>query len=90
MKRSHYTRTITGLKEGEEISYENSQQCQLVITSCLCVFSVMEVVTYFVYLKYVSYRVFHNNLPKIFAYCSKIKCPGDSLDLLAAHQIWSI
>ena len=42
------------------------------------------------FLKSMSYRVFHNNLPKIFAYCSKIKCPGDSLDLLAAHQIWSI
>ncbi len=32
------------------------------------------------------YTVFHNNLPKIIAYCSKIKCPGDSLDLLPAQQ----
>ena len=54
VKRSHFPRTITGLKPGEETSYENSQQCLVVITSCLCVFSVMEVVSYFIYLTYVS------------------------------------
>ena len=54
VKRSHYTRTITGLKDGEEKSYENSKQCLVAITSCLCVFSVMEVVLYFIYLTYVS------------------------------------
>ena len=36
------------------------------------------------------YRVFRNNHLKIVAYCSKIKGPGDSLGLLAAHQIWSV
>ena len=54
VKRSHYPRTITGLKPGEETSYENSQQCLVVITSCLCLFSIMEVVGYFVYSQFVS------------------------------------
>ena len=54
MKRSHYPRTFTGLKDGEETSYENSQQCLVVITSCLCLFSIMEVVGYFVYSQFVS------------------------------------
>ena len=38
------------------------------------------------------YRVFHNNRSKIIAYCYKIKGPGpgNSLGLLAAHQIWSV
>ena len=54
MKRSHYTRTITGLKDGEETSYENSQQCVVVITSCTIIFTFMEVLSYFVYLAYVS------------------------------------
>ena len=34
-----------------------------------------------------TYRVFHNNRPKIIAYCSKIKSPGDFLGLWASHQI---
>ena len=54
VKRSHYPRTFTGLKPGEETSYENSQQCLVVITSCLCLFSIMEVVGYFVYSQFVS------------------------------------
>ena len=37
-----------------------------------------------------TYRVFHNNRPKIMAYCSKIKSPGDFLRLLGAYQMWSI
>ena len=55
VKRSHYPRTFTGLKPGEETSYENSQQCLVVISSCLCVFSIMEVVGYYIYLNYVRY-----------------------------------
>merc|ERR1711911_260972 len=54
VQRSHYPRTITGLKDGEETSYENCQQCLVVITSCLCVFSALEVAGYFIYLNYVS------------------------------------
>ena len=59
VQRSHYPRTFTGLKEGEETSYEKSRQCLVVITSCLFVFSLMEVVGYFIYLTYVrtSYRL---------------------------------
>ena len=59
VNRSHYTRTFTGLKSGEETSYENSQQCLIVITSSLCVFSLMEVVGYFIYLTYVSTSRFY-------------------------------
>merc|ERR1712032_141011 len=50
VKRSHYPRTFTGLKDGEETSFENSQLCLVAITSCLCVFSMMEVVGYYIYL----------------------------------------
>ena len=39
---------------------------------------------------YWRYRVFHNNRPKIIAYCSKIKSPGDFLGLWASHHIWSV
>ena len=38
----------------------------------------------------ILYRVFHNNRPKIMAYCSKVKSPGDFLRLMGAYQMWSI
>ena len=36
------------------------------------------------------YRVFHNDGPKVFAYCSKNMITSDILSLLGAHQMWSI
>ena len=41
-------------------------------------------------LHFTNYRVFHNDSPKVFAYCSKSMITSDILSLLGAHQIWSI
>ena len=43
-----------GVKEGEITSYENAQHVALVIPILLGVFSLMEILTYFVYLNFVS------------------------------------
>ena len=37
-----------------------------------------------------SYRVFHIDSPKVFAYCSKNMSTSVILSLLGAHQLWSI
>ena len=42
-----------GVKEGEITSYENAKMVGLVIPILLGVFSLMEILTYFVYLNFV-------------------------------------
>ena len=37
-----------------------------------------------------TYRVFHIDSPKVFAYCSKNMITSDILSLLGAHKMWSI
>ena len=38
------------VKDEEQTSYDNMQACVTNITVCICVFSVMEVISYFIYL----------------------------------------
>ena len=52
-----------GLKDGETTSYENAQMCQIIIPTCIGLFSLMEIASYFLYLNKVMI------LPKMFDYC---------------------
>ena len=42
------------------------------------------------YIQHSTYRVFRNDSPKVFAYCSKNMVTNGFLSLLGAHQLWSI
>ena len=44
VQKSHYPRTFTGLKEGEATSYENARTLVITITTCLCLFSLLEAI----------------------------------------------
>ena len=49
-KRHEFLEQLIGVKEEEVISYEHMHSCLVVVTSCICSFSVLEVLTYFLYL----------------------------------------
>ena len=49
VQKSHYPRTFTGLKEGEITSYENARTLVITITTCLCVFSLLEAACYYLF-----------------------------------------
>ena len=53
-KRHHFLKRFIGVKDEEVTSYENIITCVLTVTACLCVFSIMEVTSYFLYLNKVS------------------------------------
>ena len=72
------------LDEEAKLAEENKQNKEPFHTCKFAYFYFMR------FLQILQYRVFHNNLPKIMAYYSKIKSPGDFLGLWAANQIWSI
>ena len=46
-------RLIT-VKNEELTSYENMYTCMIIVTVCICVFSIMEVVSFFTYMNFVS------------------------------------
>ena len=49
-KRHAFLQRLIYVKEEEVTSYENMNTCVTTVTACVCVFSLMEVVTYFLYL----------------------------------------
>ena len=49
-KRHNFLMWLITVKDEEQTSYDNMQACVTNITVCICVFSVMEVISYFIYL----------------------------------------
>ena len=49
-KRHAFLQRLIYVKEEEITSYENMSTCVITVTACVCVFSLVEVVTYFLYL----------------------------------------
>ena len=49
VQKSHYPRTFTGLKEGEATSYENARTLVITITTCVCLFSLLETIFYLLF-----------------------------------------
>ena len=49
-KRHTFLEQLIGVKEEEVTSYENMHSCLVVVTSCICLFSALEVLAYFLYL----------------------------------------
>ena len=49
-KRHQFLESFSGVKDEEMISYENIHTCLLIFTLCVCVFSLLEVASYFLYL----------------------------------------
>ena len=49
-KRHVFLEQLIGVKEEEVTSYEHMHSCLVVVTACICSFSVLEVLAYFLYL----------------------------------------
>ena len=49
-KRHQFLESFSGAKDEEMISYENMHTCLLTVTVWVCVFSLLEVASYFLYL----------------------------------------
>ena len=49
-KRHHFLEWLLVVKDEEVTSYNNTNTYFTVITACVCVFAVMEVIAYFLYL----------------------------------------
>ena len=49
-ERHRFLERLMPVKEEEITSYENMHTCLINMTACVCVFSVMEVAVYFLYL----------------------------------------
>ena len=49
-KRHQFLESFSGVKDEEMISYENMNICLLTVALCVCVFSLLEVASYFLYL----------------------------------------
>ena len=49
-RRHEFLEKLIGVKEEEVTSYQNMNTCVTTVTACVCVFSLMEVITYFLYL----------------------------------------
>ena len=47
--RHNFLMRISYVKDKEVTSYENMHACVTWVTACICVFSVMEVVSFFLY-----------------------------------------
>ena len=53
-KRHKFLERLISVKDEEVTSYENMNTCLITVTVCVCVFSILEVASYFTYLNYVS------------------------------------
>ena len=53
-QRHAFLKWLVTVKDDEVISYENINSCLVTVTTCLFVFSMMEVAAYFVYAKWVD------------------------------------
>ena len=49
-KRHAFLQRLIYVNEEEVTSYENMNTCVITVTACVCMFSIMEVVSYFLYL----------------------------------------
>ena len=49
-KRHALLQRLIYVKEEEVTSYENMNTCVTTVTACVCVFSLMEVISYYLYL----------------------------------------
>ena len=49
-KRHAFLQRLINVKDEEVTSYENMKTCLITITACVLVFSILEVVSYFLYL----------------------------------------
>ena len=49
-KRHEFLEQLIGVKEEEVTSYEHMHSCLVAVTACICSFSVLEVLAYFLYL----------------------------------------
>ena len=49
-RRHEFLEKLIGVKEEEMTSYQNMHTCVTTVITCVCVFSLMEVITYFLYL----------------------------------------
>ena len=49
-KRHALLQRLIYVKDEEVTSYENMHTCVTTVTACVCVFSLMEVISYFLYL----------------------------------------
>ena len=49
-KRHKFLNRLFFVKDEERTSYENINTCVILVTICVCVFSALEVATYFFYL----------------------------------------
>ena len=58
-KRHNFLIRLISVKDEEVTSYDNMHSCVTNVTVCICVFSVMEVVTYFLYLFKVACHVIY-------------------------------
>ena len=52
-QRHAFLKWLVTVKDDEVISYENMNSVLVTVTTCLVVFSVMEVAAYFIYAKWV-------------------------------------
>ena len=56
-QRHQFLERLISVKEEEVTSYQNINTCVTLVTACVCVFSLMEVITYFLYL----FKVYTNS-----------------------------
>ena len=56
-QRHQFLERLISVKEEEVTSYQNMHTCVTTVTACVCVFSLMEVITYFLYL----FKVYTNS-----------------------------
>ena len=60
-KRHKFLARLITVKDDEVISFENMHTCLLTVTVCVCLFSIMEVASYFTYMNFVSMLRFIND-----------------------------
>ena len=53
-RRHAFLKWLITVKDEEVTSFQNINTCLETVTTCLCVFSVMEVAAYFIYVNWVS------------------------------------
>ena len=56
-QRHQFLERLISVKEEEVTSFQNMHTCVTTVTACVCVFSLMEVITYFLYL----FKVYTNS-----------------------------
>ena len=61
IQRHKFLDRLITVKTEEVTSYENMQACLIIMTVCICLFSLLEVAAYFLYLNKVT-AVKSNNL----------------------------